>query len=325
MKYFLGIILILLLTACGTSLDNGNKTQGDSSNEGHNEMEGYVASVEDNRVLVVENRLDPTVTEFDPQQHDEAGNAIYFSLEEIEDSMTNSLIRGEKIQVTHGAVAESYPGQSSAVAIKRIVDEDHDVVIKLDQTLNLMVLEQFIQQVEKSEDAIMRVVQYTTEGDPVFNNYMFENGEHSIKVDATQDNFGVAETIRDVSCPQLEYYLIDNQNIMFELTGCDNEGGALAIASLPIADIIVPEDIYHRIEVIVNDEVVLDSNDKNEIGEIITKIREGTPQSVMTMTMMAPEGEIKLYGKNGTIQFDYQKAGNVIRYNTFVEAGLTFD
>ncbi|SFL34760.1 Protein of unknown function [Gracilibacillus orientalis] len=325
LKYFLCFIMILFVTACGTTSENGNKTQSDSSKNAQNVMEGYVANVQDNSVLVVENRLDPTVTEFDPQQHDEAGNAIYFSLEDIEDSMANSLVRGEKIQVTHGAVAESYPGQSSAVAIKRIVDEEHDMVIPLDETINVVTLEQFIQQVEKNEDAIMRVVNYTVEGDPVFNNYIFRNGEHTVKVDATQDDFVETKTVKEFACQQLEYYLTDDQNIMFELTDCDMDGGTLAIASLPFANIIVPEDTYHRIEVIVNDEVIMDITEESEKEEIITKIREGTPHSVMTMTMKAPEGEIILYGKQATIHFDYQEAGNVIRYNTFVEAGLTFN
>ncbi|QGH35486.1 DUF4362 domain-containing protein [Gracilibacillus salitolerans] len=325
MRYLLGLIMILFVTACGTTLDNGNKKHGDANDDVQNVMEGYVANIEDNSVLVVENRLDPTISEFHPDQHEQAGSAISFSLDDIEDSMVDSLIRGEKIQVTHGAVAESYPGQSSAVAIKRLVDEEHDMIISYDETINLVTLEQFIQKAENNEEAIMRVVNFTPEGGTVFNNFIFDNGEYIVKEDATQDDFVEAETIREVTCQKLEYYLTDDQHIMFELTSCDKEGETLAIASLPFADIMVPKDTYHRIEVIVGDEVVLDTTDESEKEEIITKIRGGTPHSVMTMTMMAPEGEIVLYGKQATIHFDYQEAGNVIRYNTFIEAGLTID
>ncbi|WP_018933083.1 DUF3221 domain-containing protein [Gracilibacillus lacisalsi] len=321
MKNVLGIITLLFVTACGTNLDNGNKIQDDVQNV----MEGYVANIGDNSVLVVENRLDPSISEFHPEQHEEAGNAISFSLDDIEDSMADSLMRGEKIQVTHGAVAESYPGQSSAIAIKRIVDEEHDMVIAPDETVNLVALEQFIQKTENNEEATMRGVNITVEGSSVFDTYIFQNGEYTVKADATQDNFVEVETISEVSCPQLEYYLTDDQHIMFELTGCDNNTGVLTIANLPFKDMIVPEDIYHRVEVIVGEEVVLDTTDESEKEEIITNIREGTPQSVMTMTMMAPEGEIILYGKQAIIHIDYQEVGNVIRYNTLVEAGLTFD
>ncbi len=325
LKYVLGIITILFVTACGTNLDNGNKSQDDENNDVQNVMEGYVANIGDNSVLVVENRLDPSISEFHPEQHEEAGNAISFSLDNIEDSMADSLMRGEKVQVTHGAVAESYPGQSSAIAIKRIVDEEHDMVIAPDETINLVALEQFIQKTENNEEATMRGVNITVEGSSVFDTYIFQNGEYTVKEDATQDNFVEVETISEVSCQQLEYYLTDDQNIMFELTGCDNDTGVLAIANLPFKDMIVPEDIYHRVKVIVGDEVVLDTTEESEKEEIITKIREGTPQSVMAMTMMAPEGEIILYGKQAIIHFDYQEVGNVIRYNTLVEAGLTFD
>ncbi len=62
LKYVLGIITLLFVTACGTNLDNGNKIQDDVQNV----MEGYVANIGDNSVLVVENRLDPSISEFHP-------------------------------------------------------------------------------------------------------------------------------------------------------------------------------------------------------------------------------------------------------------------
>ncbi len=327
MKYFYTILLLMFVVGCGTSLNDGN-ANGDNeepsnqSGEDQNVMTGYIAKTEDNRILVTEKRLDQPFDEITEGVNEQAGNAIYFSLEEIEESLTTSLTKGEKIAVTHGAVAESYPGQGSATKIERVIDEQHDLIETHGEYSNLIRLELFRQISEKEESTNMRLVRHTTEGDSIFYNFQYDNNNYQVYVDATQDEFGAEDTVSEIGCQQLEYYLTEEETLSFDLQNCDNEGGQLQLANVPFSEMIVPNQVYHRIEIRMNDEVILDTTDEARKEEIITQIKEGQPQSVMSMSLMAPEGELVLMGKMAEIRFDYYPEGNVIRYNSYIDARI---
>ncbi|SHM38696.1 DUF3221 domain-containing protein [Gracilibacillus kekensis] len=325
MKYFLGVFVLLLIVACGTASNDGN-TSGESqapSDPSEDVMTGYVAKTEENRILVTEKQLDQPFDEIAAEKvNQQAGNAISFNIEDIENSLAESFTIGEKIAVTHGAVAESYPGQSAAITIERVIDNEHDLVETHGDYANLIQLELFRQKVENEKSSNLRLVRHTTEGDLIYHNIQYKDGNYQVFVDATQDEYGVEETVREFACEQFEYYLTEEETLSFDLQNCENEGGQLPVANVPFSEMIIPEQRYHRLEVILNDEVLIDTTDEGKKEEIINKIKEAQPQSVMAMSLMAPEGELILKGKMAEIRFDYYPEGNVMRYNSYISSNI---
>ncbi|GEN45595.1 DUF3221 domain-containing protein [Alkalibacillus haloalkaliphilus] len=117
MKSLLVILIVVFLSACGTG-----GASGEQNSEEHPGFIGYIAKVEDNQILVTENKVDDEEANHEnlDQFGEKAGQAIYFSLKDIDEDTINNLNVGDHIEVIHGAVAESYPGQSSAKEIHHI-------------------------------------------------------------------------------------------------------------------------------------------------------------------------------------------------------------
>ncbi|MDV2582751.1 DUF3221 domain-containing protein [Alkalibacillus haloalkaliphilus] len=120
MKSLLVILIVVFLSACGTGATSGEQDQPQPDE--HPSFIGYIAKVEDNQILVTENKVDEDEANHEDidQFGEKAGQAIYFSLSDIDESTINQLDVGDHIEVIHGAVAESYPGQSSAKEIHHI-------------------------------------------------------------------------------------------------------------------------------------------------------------------------------------------------------------
>ncbi|GAA0454574.1 DUF3221 domain-containing protein [Alkalibacillus silvisoli] len=117
MKRLVVILIVVFLSACGTGT-----TSGEQNLDEHPSFSGYIVKVEDNQILVTENKVDEEEANHEDidQFGEKAGQAIYFSLSEIDESRINQLAVGNHIEVIHGAVAESYPGQSSAKEVHHI-------------------------------------------------------------------------------------------------------------------------------------------------------------------------------------------------------------
>ncbi|MDQ0352997.1 hypothetical protein J2R98_002858 [Alkalibacillus filiformis] len=120
MKRLAAILMVVFLSACGTGVTSGEQDQPQPDE--HPSFIGYIAKVEDNQILVTENKVDEEEANHEDidQFGEKAGQAIYFSLTEIDESTINQLDVGDHIEVLHGAVAESYPGQSSAKKVNHI-------------------------------------------------------------------------------------------------------------------------------------------------------------------------------------------------------------
>ncbi|RCW69815.1 DUF3221 domain-containing protein [Saliterribacillus persicus] len=316
------ILLLIILIGCGTSQNNTNGSQqGDADGEKeHSTMSGYVAKVEDNRILLIENKPTEQLSEIDPENlYEEAGNAIYFNIEEIKESMVSSLIIGEKVAIEHGAVNESYPGQSTATKISRLVDENYDVIAKHTEFNNTYLIDLFFEQ----KYDILRTVQYTTEGDPIFTMVKREGANsYFVSVDASQDNFGASESPTLLTCTSIESYSEEN-DMNFMLVGCDGEQNEIALLSAPVEEIIVPNQTYSKVTINANEEVIYESENEDEIAEIIDKIKSGKKQSVIAMSLMKPDGKLVLHGDKTEVSFDYYLTGALIRHNLYIEAGIT--
>ncbi|UOQ47013.1 DUF4362 domain-containing protein [Gracilibacillus caseinilyticus] len=324
MKYVIYLVMLFALVACGTA-SNGNGSDETPTSTDQNQMIGYVSKFENNRVLVTENYIASQTEEIPIEElYEQAGNAIFFNLENIDKEVRDSLAIGEKITVTHGPIAESYPAQSSATDIARVKDSDHDLIETHGEYENLIHLETFRQAVQNQQVSHLRLIRHTTEGDPIYYNISYDGNEFNISRDSRKDSYaGSGDIMNGFTCKQLENSLTEENNIRFDFTSCDQQ--EKLSFEVPYVEIMVPKQTYQSLEIIVGDQKILESDDKEKINKVIEKIRTGTPKSVMIMTKMAPAGELVLKGEQANIRFDFYKDGNLIRYNTFIEAGITVD
>ncbi len=80
--------------------------------------------------------------------------------------------------------------------------QDHNVIESHGQIDNPQYLDEFIRSVDKGEDAEVRIVSYTSEGDPVFKDLNFNGEEIEYKLDTTQDQFG-ADKVSKKKCKEI--------------------------------------------------------------------------------------------------------------------------
>ncbi|MGM8214624.1 DUF4362 domain-containing protein [Bacillaceae bacterium W0354] len=335
---FFIIFSFMFLVACGTgdqtSLGSSDTPVGQNSDErpGINDnndqsssgMVGYVAHITENEVIVTDKRLTEPYEKIGfENMYDQAGNAISFNLKNIDKQMQKSLIVGEKIVVTHNAVAESYPGQSTAEAIRREVDEENDFINTHGKMDNLHIFKQFLNDFYEGENSEFRIVEYTIEGDPIFTTVSYENRGFQQFTDATQDEFGVSEQIIHNSCGALaEFY--ENKQVNIELEDCTN-GQENLLLEIDTNDILVPDQTYTGLEIEVNGKITFETDDSSVIEDTLEKIKQGEKQSLMSMSMMAPDGKLIIYGEQVDLIFDYYEAGAVLAHGMHIAAGLSLD
>ncbi|MFC4386928.1 DUF3221 domain-containing protein [Gracilibacillus marinus] len=114
-KMIVFILLSLALIACSS----------DGEVKNNDEMIGYIAKITDDTILVTEKYLETNVEQLkEEEMYEKMGNAIYFKVSELEDSFLNSLQLGDKVVVTYSVVAESYPGQSTAMKMEKVKNEN---------------------------------------------------------------------------------------------------------------------------------------------------------------------------------------------------------
>ncbi len=122
------ILVLVITTACGTqsSGDGGNSEDFDQPQpDEHRTFTGYIAKLEDDRMLVTENKIEEEEANHEDLDDfgEKAGSAVYFSMDELDGSLIETLSVGDFIEVDHEAIAESYPGQSSALDVRHLDDD----------------------------------------------------------------------------------------------------------------------------------------------------------------------------------------------------------
>ena len=75
--------------------------------------------------------------------------------------------------------------------------------------------DEFFNNVQQGKDDNIRVVKYTTEGDPIIYSYAFENEKINVTIDTRRDNYGQGNVIHTI-CTSIK----DNEKINYELEGC---------------------------------------------------------------------------------------------------------
>lgn len=110
----IGVVVVVgLIMAAVFAFFANNPTQ--QGKEGSNEFTGYVLAIQDDRMLVVSGTAEE-IEGVTPETILDSGlPAIWFS---VTLDQKNKVQVGDEVRVTHEAVAESYPGQSTAVSVE---------------------------------------------------------------------------------------------------------------------------------------------------------------------------------------------------------------
>lgn len=110
----IGVVVVVgLIMAAVFAFFANNPTQ--QGKEGSNEFTGYVLAIQDDRMLVVSGTAEEVDGLTSETILDSGLPAIWFS---VTLDQKNKVQVGDEVRVTHEAVAESYPGQSTAVSVE---------------------------------------------------------------------------------------------------------------------------------------------------------------------------------------------------------------
>lgn len=317
MRIFL--LALVFLIGCGTSVENNS---GDDVSNKQISHQGYVAEIEDGRVLVVDKLLEKPYEEYDLEKFlGLVKTAIWFNVENINQKFIQSLIVGEKVGASTNMVMDSFPQQATATSMERIVDEKQDLISLPGKFSNIHVYKLFSQKIMNKEPARFRSTIYTTEGDPIFRTIQYESGSFTIYTDSTRDKFG-EKTVRNITCGDL-FKNIDGTNVEVKITECDNEG-EIPLLMMDVNKFLIPEQTYTKLIIKIDGEIQMESTDNVTIKDTIEKIRKANKESLAARTMLAPDGKLILQGDKTDISFSYYKSGILTGEGLYIPAELKF-
>ncbi|MGQ3544930.1 DUF4362 domain-containing protein [Bacillus cereus] len=105
------------------------------------------------------------------------------------------------------------------------IDKKNDVIVKEAGTSNLDKFEQFVRNVDQGKVDKIRIVQYTDEGDPVFQTLEHSGKDILYVLDSRQDKFaGDHKGLHKDSCKSIVKELRESEST-YRLTDCMNEAG----------------------------------------------------------------------------------------------------
>lgn len=104
------------------------------------------------------------------------------------------------------------------------IDENNDVIAKGHKISNLHKFEKFVTNVEKGTIDKIRIVNYTHEGDPIFQTLEYDGKEISYFSDSSNDKFaGKDKGIYSDTCKKIIKDI--HEDIRYTLHGCAKEAG----------------------------------------------------------------------------------------------------
>ncbi|MBC6975210.1 DUF4362 domain-containing protein [Bacillus sp. Xin] len=104
------------------------------------------------------------------------------------------------------------------------IDEKNDVIAKGHEISNLHKFEKFITNVEKGDRDKIRIVNYTDEGDPIFQTLEYDEKEISYSLDSSYDKFaGKDKGIYSDTCKKVIKDI--REDIRYTLHDCKKETG----------------------------------------------------------------------------------------------------
>lgn len=116
-------------------------------------------------------------------------------------------------------------------SIEPLEISSEDIIDKHGNITNQKRMEEFMQRVETFEPDAVRIISYTTEGDPIVKNVEFTGELFELSYDTRRDAFG-SQVIRNYSCSDIDRKETQS-SATFELIGCEGEEGSIVLLDLP--------------------------------------------------------------------------------------------
>ncbi len=95
---------------------------------------------------------------------------------------------------------------------------EEDIVDTHGDITNLEIFMEFIENVQEGKEDKIRVVRYTTEGDPILHDLEFDGEVITSKVDSTRDEFGSGK-VSTAACQSIDV-IETHERTEYSLTGC---------------------------------------------------------------------------------------------------------
>lgn len=147
--------------------------------------------------------------------------------------------------------------QSGVTKFTTTIDKNKDVINSHGNVENLDKLDAFIEDKKGSQ----RVVHYTIEGDPIFNDLTYTDSGIVMRYDNSEDNFGSPQVIK-YACQDLVRNETDKL-LSYTLTGCEGEQAKIELLQVPF-DVEQQDHFAFALKYSVNQ--------KNEINTIENKL-----------------------------------------------------
>lgn len=141
---------------------------------------------------------------------------------------------------------------SNKINEKEDVISSHGIIVK-----NREKLDAFINKTSSTQ----RVVHYTIEGDPIFNDLKYNDNKFEMRYDTTKDKFG-APVVKTYTCAKFERNETD-KFLKYTLTGCDGDRKEIEVLQIPFD--VEKQDIFEF-------DLRYGVNQKNEINTINKKL-----------------------------------------------------
>lgn len=107
------------------------------------------------------------------------------------------------------------------------VKSKDDIIDSNGRVENKARFDEFLNKVQQGEDDRIRVVRYTTEGDPILYDYEFKNNKIFAVIDTRRDGYGSREIIQ-ITCASIKSNE-EQESTSYVLDGCTPSGDIIIL------------------------------------------------------------------------------------------------
>lgn len=150
---------------------------------------------------------------------------------------------------------------SGEVKFSATINEKTDVIDMHGMVVNYEKLDAFIH----SKMGTQRVVHYTIEGDPIFNDLKYVDQGIEMRVDTSEDEFG-KPTVTTYTCEALTRNETDKM-LNYTLTGCEGEQTKIELLQIPF-DVEQQDKFEFALKYGVNQKNEIDTINKNLVKDL---------------------------------------------------------
>lgn len=129
------------------------------------------------------------------------------------------------------ACGEENPHSPEIASPSPFTPSEQDIVNEHGKITNLTRFEEFFESVQQSKKDTVRIIAYTTEGDPIIKDVQFNGSTIKYTLDTTRDGYGQQEVIT-ANCKSIEK-LETEETTEYQIAGCKNETDGILLVVDP--------------------------------------------------------------------------------------------